>query len=56
MANSTMYIAEKSVNGLWKSIEYITGMAIANPKLALGFAAMNIPFVPARDSVADLLF
>ena len=56
MADSTMYIADKAATGFLESIKYMAGMASAHPKLALGFAAMNIPFVPARDSVADLLF
>jgi hypothetical protein len=56
MLDSTKYIAEKSADGIWESIKYVTGMASESPRLALGFAAMNIPFVPARNSVADLLF
>lgn len=49
-----MYVWEKWVNALVEWTKYIIGLAWENPKLAAIFAALNIPWIPARNTVVDL--
>jgi hypothetical protein len=49
------YVWDKALDTVASGAGLIAGMAKASPRLAAIFAALNIPFIPARDAVKDYI-
>jgi hypothetical protein len=56
LSDATGYAVEKWEKTLVEWIKYFFGLASENPRLAIAFAAMNLPIIPARDSAMSYLF
>lgn len=56
LIDATDYAVEKWEKTLVESIKYFFWLASENPKLAIAFAAMNLPIIPARDSAISYIF
>lgn len=50
------YAAENTWTAVWKGLQFFAWVAVDNPRLAAILWAMNIPIIPDRSSMADIVF
>jgi hypothetical protein len=56
MIDAWEYAGKKAWEGILEWAKYFLGLASENPKLAASFIALNINFIPARNSIVDYIF
>lgn len=56
MSETAIAATKKAAGWLWEWTKYIAGVAWDNPKLAISYLLLNLPFIPERNSVQGVIF